>query len=120
MANLDIVLIDEVFAAGVTTFQKKCSDKIKEFQNQGKTIVFVSHSRESVQQICQMTLLLRKGKMLTLGPTKTVGKKYLEIVLNRGGDLNQLNRCINHKINTVSPVKYTSHDLTVGNSRKEL
>ncbi len=78
-ANPDTMLIDEVFAVGDTAFQKKCSDKITEFQNQGKTIVFVSHSMESVKQICQRTLLLSGGKIVSLGPTENVIKKYMEI-----------------------------------------
>jgi lipopolysaccharide transport system ATP-binding protein len=78
-ANPDTMLIDEVFAVGDTAFQKKCTDKITEFQNQGKTIVFVSHSMDSVKQICQRTLLLSGGKMAMLGPTAEVIQKYMEI-----------------------------------------
>jgi len=78
-ANPDTMLIDEVFAVGDTAFQKKCSDKIKEFQNQGRTIVFVSHSMDSVKQICQRTLLLNKGQMVMLGPTEDVVKEYLKV-----------------------------------------
>lgn len=78
-ANPDTMLIDEVFAVGDTAFQKKCSDKIAEFQKQGRTIVFVSHSMESVKQICQRTLLLSGGKMVMTGPTEGVINKYLEI-----------------------------------------
>ena len=78
-ANPDTMLIDEVFAVGDTAFQKKCSDKIKEFQNQGRTIVFVSHSMDSVKQICQRTLLLNKGQMVMQGPTEDVVKEYLKV-----------------------------------------
>lgn len=76
-ANPDIMLIDEVFAVGDTAFQKKCTDKLNEFQNQGKTIVFVSHSMDSVQQICQRTLLLSHGGMVQIGKTEDVVKTYL-------------------------------------------
>ena len=76
-ANPDIMLIDEVFAVGDTAFQKKCADKIKEFQNQGRTIVFVSHSMESVKEICQRSLLLSHGKMVKIGQTDDVINTYL-------------------------------------------
>jgi lipopolysaccharide transport system ATP-binding protein len=76
-ADPDTLLIDEVFAVGDTAFQKKCTAKINEFRNQGKTIVFVSHSMDSIQQICQRTLLLSQGKTVTLGPTGDVVKQYL-------------------------------------------
>jgi lipopolysaccharide transport system ATP-binding protein len=76
-ANPDTMLIDEVFAVGDTAFQKKCSDKIIEFQNQGRTIVFVSHSMESVKQICQRCLLLSHGEMAKIGNTEDVINTYL-------------------------------------------
>jgi lipopolysaccharide transport system ATP-binding protein len=78
-ANPDIMLIDEVFAVGDTAFQKKCTDKMTEFQNQGKTIVFVSHNMETVRKICQKTLLLHKGQIVCLGPTEDVIKEYLKV-----------------------------------------
>jgi lipopolysaccharide transport system ATP-binding protein len=77
-ANPDTMLIDEVFAVGDTAFQKKCSQKMTEFQNQGKTIVFVSHAMDTVKQICQRTLWLSRGKIVALGPTEEVIKKYME------------------------------------------
>jgi lipopolysaccharide transport system ATP-binding protein len=78
-ANPDIMLIDEVFAVGDAAFQKKCTDKMNEFKNQGKTIVFVSHSMDSVKLICQRTLLLSGGKMVAMGPTAEIIQKYAEI-----------------------------------------
>jgi lipopolysaccharide transport system ATP-binding protein len=77
-ASPDTMLIDEVFAVGDTAFQKKCSEKIDEFKNQGKTIIFVSHSMESVKQICQRTLMLSGGKIVKIGPTEDVIKEYLK------------------------------------------
>jgi lipopolysaccharide transport system ATP-binding protein len=74
----DTLLIDEVLAVGDESFQKKCSIKIDEFREQGKTIIFVSHDLKAVQKICQRTLLLGKGKMLAMGNTGEVIAKYLE------------------------------------------
>jgi len=63
----DILVIDEVLAVGDERFQRKCIDKIREFQERGKTIVFVTQAPESVRQICDSALVLNKGKMLTMG-----------------------------------------------------
>jgi lipopolysaccharide transport system ATP-binding protein len=76
-ATPDILLIDEVFAVGDTSFQKKCTEKIIEFQKQDRTIIFVSHSMDAVKQICQRTLLLSHGQMTQIGQTEDVIKTYL-------------------------------------------
>ena len=71
-ANPDVLLIDEIFAVGDETFQKKSADKICDFQKQGKTIVFVSHALNSVKSLCQRSLLLNNGKIVSIGNTEKV------------------------------------------------
>ena len=48
----DILLVDEVLAVGDEAFQRKCMDRIREFQKEGRTIVLVSHSAAQVMDIC--------------------------------------------------------------------
>lgn len=79
-ADPDTLLIDEVFAVGDQNFQKKCTDKVKELKEFGKTIVFVSHSLAAVRDLCQRSLLLDNGKIVSLGPTEEVISDYLSIV----------------------------------------
>jgi ABC-2 type transport system ATP-binding protein len=57
----DILLVDEVLAVGDESFQRKCLSKIEQFQNDGRTILFVSHSLELVEQICTRTVVLDHG-----------------------------------------------------------
>ncbi len=76
-ANPDTLLIDEVFALGDNNFQKKCVDKINEFREQGKTIVFVSHSLDTVKRLCQRSLLLNEGMIVSMGNTEKVINDYL-------------------------------------------
>jgi ABC-2 type transport system ATP-binding protein len=61
--NLDpaILLIDEVLAVGDEAFQRKCIDRVREFQREGRTIVFVTHSMTQVQEICDRTVVLDHG-----------------------------------------------------------
>src|SRR6266702_2675654 len=54
----DILVIDEALAVGDGHFQKKCVDKIREFQESGKTILFCSHALYLVSSICRRTLWL--------------------------------------------------------------
>lgn len=79
-ADPDIFLLDEVLAVGDEHFQKKCINKIEEFKQSGKTIVFVSHDLDSVKTLCKRTMLLMGGKAAAIGDTGEVVDKYLSIV----------------------------------------
>ena len=63
-ANLDpdILLLDEIFAVGDADFQQRCVDTIKGFLEQGKTIIFVSHSPAAVRSICRRVVCPRSGR----------------------------------------------------------
>jgi ABC-2 type transport system ATP-binding protein len=60
----DILLVDEVLAVGDEAFQRKCLKKVKEFQDAGKTIVFVTHGADMVRQICDRAVVLDHGEMV--------------------------------------------------------
>ncbi len=60
----DILLIDEVLAVGDEAFQLKCLAKVKEFQDAGKTIVFVTHQADIVRQICDQAVVLDHGQLV--------------------------------------------------------
>lgn len=83
-ASPDTLLIDEVFAVGDEAFQKKCTDKINEFREQGKTIVFVSHALDTVKELCQRSVLLNEGRIVTMGDTEKVINDYLALL--QGGN----------------------------------
>ena len=59
----DILLIDEVLAVGDEPFQAKCMAKIHEFQQEGRTIVFVSHSAPQVEELCDRAIVLQHGQI---------------------------------------------------------
>ncbi len=63
----DILVIDEVLAVGDERFQRKCIDRIKSFQRDGHTILFVSHSPDQVRAICNRAVVLADGKMIAEG-----------------------------------------------------
>ena len=84
-ADPDIFLLDEVLAVGDEHFQQKCMDKIEEFRRSGKTIIFVSHDLESVKKLCKTTMLLRDGKVVSIGDTGQIVDKYLHLIDIPGG-----------------------------------
>ena len=59
----DILIVDEVLAVGDAQFQEKCLKKMNEKSAQGRTILFVSHSIESVLALCNKGILLEKGEV---------------------------------------------------------
>ena len=72
----DTLLIDEVFAVGDESFKKKCRDKMNQFKAEGKTIVFVSHALDAVKELCQRSMLLNEGRIVTMGDTEKVINDY--------------------------------------------
>ena len=60
----DVLLVDEVLAVGDEVFQLKCMSRIKQFQDEGRTIVLVTHAAETVRQICGRAIVLDHGNLV--------------------------------------------------------
>ncbi|WP_353815371.1 ABC transporter ATP-binding protein [Agromyces sp. SYSU T00266] len=65
----DLLLVDEVLAVGDEPFQRKCLEKISDFQQEGRTIVFVSHSADQVGSLCDRVVVLNHGGVVHDGDT---------------------------------------------------
>ena len=76
--NADILLIDEILSVGDQHFQDKCYRKMKELTEQGKTMVFVTHSLQSVSQLCNRAVWLHEGKIKLDGNSNEVISAYVE------------------------------------------
>lgn len=76
----DILLVDEVLAVGDEAFQRKCMDKIREFQREGRTIVLVSHSAAQVMDICERAVVLQHGEVAFVGSATEATKVHREIM----------------------------------------
>jgi lipopolysaccharide transport system ATP-binding protein len=72
----DILVIDEVLSVGDQEFQSKCIDKILQFKRLGKTLLFVSHSTGSVQNLCERALWLDHGELVMDGEAQEVVSAY--------------------------------------------
>jgi lipopolysaccharide transport system ATP-binding protein len=75
----EILIIDEVLAVGDAEFQKKCLGKMDKVAKTGRTVLFVSHNMDAVQQFCSRSILLEKGEVLKIGKTSEVISKYLNL-----------------------------------------
>jgi len=69
-SDSDILLIDEVLAVGDSNFQKKCIEVFRELKDQGKTIVFVSHSMGYIKDFCDRVAVISDGEVLFIGDTE--------------------------------------------------
>ena len=66
-----------MLAVGDAEFQRKCSEKIAEFRNEGRSIVVVSHSLPSVRALCDEVALLEHGSVIRIGPAADVIDEYM-------------------------------------------
>jgi ABC-type polysaccharide/polyol phosphate transport system ATPase subunit len=76
----DILILDEVLAVGDAAFKTKSYDKIREFFDKKKTILFVSHSPDSIKTLCNRAILIDKGKLIMDGDPESVVKKYVSLM----------------------------------------
>lgn len=74
----EILILDEVLAVGDAKFQEKCLNRISEIRNSGTTVLFVSHSAQSVLELCTHGILLQEGRLVAHGTAREVTEKYLE------------------------------------------
>ena len=80
----DVLVVDEVLAVGDENFQRKCLDRIKTFQDEGRTILFVTHAADMVRQICDRAVVLAGGRVLTVGPPGEAIRRFREHLLEVG------------------------------------
>ena len=73
----DILICDEVLSVGDYAFQQKCEQRMSDMRKNGTTLLYVSHSIESVKSVCDHALWLDKGNVKMIGDVETVGDAYM-------------------------------------------
>lgn len=76
----DILLVDEVLAVGDERFQRKCLDKIEEFQQQGRTIIIVSHALDQILSLCDRVAVMNRGKLVYDGLPESAVARFRELL----------------------------------------
>jgi len=74
----EILIVDEALAVGDAAFQRKCADRIQEMLRGNTTLLFVSHSNDTVEQLCEKAIWLRDGELVMTGSAKEVCAAYEE------------------------------------------
>ncbi|MES2010606.1 MAG: ABC transporter ATP-binding protein [Pseudomonadota bacterium] len=78
----DILIVDEALAVGDELFQLKCIRRIQEIKESGATILFVSHSTHTINQICDRAVLIDGGKAVQVGNAKSVSERYNKLLFS--------------------------------------
>lgn len=82
LTDPDIMLVDEIMAVGDAAFQEKCVNRMMDMKKRGKTILFVSHNLEHVKMLCRRSVLLERGKIVSIGDTSSVISEYSRSIMN--------------------------------------
>jgi ABC-2 type transport system ATP-binding protein len=77
----DVLVVDEVLAVGDERFQSKCMDRIRLFQQEGRTILLVSHNADQVRSLCDRAIVLDHGKLLADGPSGESVRVFREALM---------------------------------------
>lgn len=73
----DILIVDEILSVGDIRFKEKSEAKMRSMMNSGTTVVFVSHSLDQIQKICDRVLWLEQGVVQEIGRPESVIPKYM-------------------------------------------
>jgi lipopolysaccharide transport system ATP-binding protein len=82
----DILLLDEVLAVGDGEFQLKCMKRIKELEQAGVTIVFISHDLKAIERVCDRVILMEHGQIVANGVPTEVIKHYAPPTVSKSSD----------------------------------
>jgi lipopolysaccharide transport system ATP-binding protein len=82
----EILILDEVLAVGDELFRRKCYARMEEFFKGGKTILFVSHSVSSINELCTRAVMMDSGECILEGPTKMVTSYYQKYLYAKKGN----------------------------------
>lgn len=89
----DILIIDEALSVGDEHFKGKCTNRLNEFAERGKTTIFVSHDMGAVKSMCQWVVLMDQGEVVEQGSPDKVADEYLKRSHERGNErLSSMNR----------------------------
>ncbi len=77
----DVLVVDEVLAVGDERFQTKCMDRIRMFQQEGRTIMLVSHNADQVRSLCDRAIVLDHGNLIADGPSGDSVRIFREALL---------------------------------------
>jgi lipopolysaccharide transport system ATP-binding protein len=98
----EILIVDEALSVGDSYFQHKSFDRIREFQDQGTTLLIVSHDRSSIQALCDRVLLIEGGTVIKDGAPEEVMDFYNAIISEKENATVQVHKLVDGSVQTRS------------------
>jgi lipopolysaccharide transport system ATP-binding protein len=98
----DILIVDEALSVGDAYFQHKCFDRIREFREQGTTLLIVSHDKMAIQSICDRAILLNGGGIALEGKPEEVMDYYNALIADRENQTVRQEALESGKVQTIS------------------
>lgn len=77
----EVLIVDEILSVGDLAFQQKSEEKMRSMIGGGTTVLYVSHSLESIKSLCDKVIWLEHGKVIKIGNAKEVCDSYKEVAL---------------------------------------
>ncbi|HEY4093144.1 MAG TPA: ABC transporter ATP-binding protein [Luteibacter sp.] len=98
----DILIVDEALSVGDAYFQHKCFKRIKEFREQGTSLMIVSHDSGAIQGLCDRAILLNQGRVLQDGDPVVVMDAYNALIAERENSTMKVERLETGQTQTIS------------------
>ena len=92
----DLLIVDEALSVGDSYFQAKCFKRIKQYREEGMTLILVSHSADDIVRHCERAILLKNGRVEFDGPSREVTNRYLDELFGK-------KKGIGHETEVASP-----------------
>ena len=83
VVNPEILIVDEILSVGDIKFQEKSKNKMMEMIKGGTTVLYVSHSLESIKELCDRVVWIEHGKVIKVGPAKKMIQEYYKAQMGK-------------------------------------
>ena len=106
--NPDILILDEILSVGDVSFKRKSYSIMEQFFNQGKTIIYVTHSLSSINDLCTRAIMMHKGEVILDGPPKFITMNFQKFMFADTDKQNEILENIRNYDKKVIEKRYNS------------
>ena len=109
----DVLLVDEVLSVGDEAFQRKCMERIRGFQRDGRTIFLVTHAADLVRQLCDRAAVLDHGQLVMVGEPNDAVRSFRDTLISKGIPVPDEATATTPTVDPSRPVRVVSTDVVI-------